>query len=278
MPVPADPVEAIANEIIAQGGGQIDPLKLQKLLYYVQVYSVVLHGELAHTAKTEAWRNGPVIREIWDLFKYYYQNSITAGASRRRPQNPRNLRIIALVMAAFGPLSGAELSLQTHQERPWDEAYQPSKNMEITMQALLDGYIRVGDSVQALPKGVSISPDLRQKLEALKPGRDNEDLIAEVADENYTLLTQLVQQNHAATLPTSVLAAMVRGVALDWTADPVAARAALLVSLDRPQRMVQYEAMEGLDEMWREGEEGLAEEVANHPVIVQRPTWVGGHV
>jgi len=273
MPVPADSVEAIANEIIAQAGGQVDALKLQKLLYYVQVYSVVLHGELAYTAKIEAWRNGPVIREVWEMFKHYSQKPITVGASRSRPRNPVSLQIIALVMAAFGLASGVTLSDQTHQETPWYEAYIQARNVEITMQAIQHGYVRVGENVQALPQGVSISLALREKLEALKPGRDNEGLIAEVADENYNLLTYLVQQNHAATLPESVLAAMVRGVALEWTTDPAAARAALLISLDRPERTVQYEAMEGLDEMWREGESGLVEEVALHHVAIQRPSW-----
>src|SRR5580704_12809669 len=45
------------------------PLRLQKLLYYVQGWSLALRGRPAFDDEIEAWTLGPVVPEIYRQFK-----------------------------------------------------------------------------------------------------------------------------------------------------------------------------------------------------------------
>ena len=47
----------------------ITPLKLQKLLYYCQAYSLGLYGEILFSNIIEAWEHGPVVPEIYNKYK-----------------------------------------------------------------------------------------------------------------------------------------------------------------------------------------------------------------
>lgn len=51
-------------------GVTINPLKLQKLLYYVQAWHISkFNKEILFDTLPEAWVNGPVYREVYDNFK-----------------------------------------------------------------------------------------------------------------------------------------------------------------------------------------------------------------
>jgi len=266
-------IRAVANEILALGGGEVDPLKLQKLLYYVQVYSVILHDEPVFSAQIQAWKDGPVNRDIWDLYKRFSRGPITDSPGTLRPKHGRTLTVIALVMLTFGNLSGSDLSGLTHKERPWVEAFAQGQNTEITMNLIKSGYVQIGNKVHALPTTQETIPtEIQQLLDRLRPDRDNEETVLEIADQNYSLLTDLVL-THAESVDYRIMADLVRGIAAEWPLHPEAAERALLTSLDRPEAMIQREALRGLDEMWREGHHELAPLVAHQALAVPKPRW-----
>ena len=55
---------------LQQLGVSISPLKLQKLLYYIQAWHMVYFDKQSlFDEEPEAWVNGPVYRQIYDEFK-----------------------------------------------------------------------------------------------------------------------------------------------------------------------------------------------------------------
>ena len=69
-----------AAAYIVEKTGEMTTLKLQKLVYYAQAWSLVWDERPLFDEKIEAWSNGPVAR---DLFEYnrgkYLVSAIEAG-------------------------------------------------------------------------------------------------------------------------------------------------------------------------------------------------------
>ena len=58
--------EAVANQILTRAGAAgLDPMKLLKLTYLAQGWSLGLYAEPMIWNDVEAWRYGPVFREIY---------------------------------------------------------------------------------------------------------------------------------------------------------------------------------------------------------------------
>lgn len=93
---------AVANEIIAAHGadGQIDPLKLQKLLYFANGWWLAFHEEPLIVEAPQVWRYGPVFRSIYHAFSRFGRNPVTeplpatpfGGAPPRVPPEHREVR------------------------------------------------------------------------------------------------------------------------------------------------------------------------------------------
>lgn len=96
-------------------------MKLQKIVYYAQVESLVHYSKPLFNEKIHAWRGGPVVRELFDKHKgYKYLNNILLG-------NSANLSIeqkacVSWAIEKYGNLDGDTLSHLTHIEAPWREA------------------------------------------------------------------------------------------------------------------------------------------------------------
>jgi len=48
-------------------------MKLQKLVYYCQVWSIVWDGKSLYKENIEAWINGHVVRELYEKHKGMYE-------------------------------------------------------------------------------------------------------------------------------------------------------------------------------------------------------------
>ncbi len=119
-------------------------MKLQKLVYYCQAWSVVWDEKPMFAEKIEAWASGPVVRELYDEHKGMFQiPSLGKG-------NTDNLELeeketIDAVLQAYGNKSAQWLSDLTHMEKPWNEArkgFDPGDNCEdeITQASLAEYY------------------------------------------------------------------------------------------------------------------------------------------
>ncbi len=56
----------VARYILELQGGEVSTMKLQKLMYYSQAWSLVWDEKPLFDAHIEAWANGPVIRELFE--------------------------------------------------------------------------------------------------------------------------------------------------------------------------------------------------------------------
>ena len=105
-------------EFILQQKGPVSPLKLQKLVYYAQAWSLALDGEPIFEESIEAWKNGPVVRNLLENTRNQYSvNSINSGNPSQIDDDLRDT--ITAVIVYYGEKSGEMLQNLTHHEDPW---------------------------------------------------------------------------------------------------------------------------------------------------------------
>ena len=116
----------VARELLDLSADGLSQLQLQKLVYFAHGGYMIDHDKdgLVYD-KVEAWKYGPVFRDLWDKIKYYGNEKFTKinVKSADRPDKEQ-LEFIQEVFDVFGDLSGIQLSAMTHQEdSPWHETY-----------------------------------------------------------------------------------------------------------------------------------------------------------
>lgn len=130
---------------ILRGYGPMTTMKLQKLAYYSQAYSLT-HGSLLFHEDFQAWMGGPVCPELYARHRGKFvvrDGDIPAEVAQLPNRSQRSL--IDTVCAQLAPLSGNQLSERTHREDPWRdmreglERTQPG-NRTITKERIRDYY------------------------------------------------------------------------------------------------------------------------------------------
>lgn len=135
-------VHQVTDHIIiklAEAKLSLSPLKLQKLLYYVQAWSLAVRREKVFPNKFQAWIHGPVCREVFDRFKdthMLYDNISPANDMRESAAalSEDTRAHVDEVLAAYGELTGIQLENMTHDELPWQKAregYAPAARCEV---------------------------------------------------------------------------------------------------------------------------------------------------
>ena len=125
----------------------VTPLKLQKLLYYVQGYSLALTGKPAFPDKIEAWKYGPVVDSVYQEYKKYNRGIIPYEEISNEEIYDETLReIVRLVLLDRNCYSGEVLARATHKEAPWRNSYRGSyggvyMNDEISERAIKDYFV-----------------------------------------------------------------------------------------------------------------------------------------
>lgn len=134
----------------------ISNLKLQKLLYFVQAYFLMMTGEPCFEEKIEAWNFGPVVPKAYQEFKEYGSGEIPEIKSymvvnRKTVDGETKIHItrekfdkkcikesdgkyIEDVVDKFADYSALDLVRITHNQDPWKEAYSAYQNNEITIE------------------------------------------------------------------------------------------------------------------------------------------------
>jgi len=125
-------------------------LRLQKLLYYVQAWSLVMRKKAMFPEKIQAWVHGPVVREAYKRFASKGDAPIlpedigSAEFSLARAEKG----FIASVWESYKGYSASKLREMTHQEDPWINArkgYGPADACaeEITVDAIREYFADV---------------------------------------------------------------------------------------------------------------------------------------
>lgn len=107
---------------ILERKGEMSTMKLQKLCYYAQVWSLVWDDAPLFDEDFEAWVNGPVCPELF----YAYQGRFSVSPGEMKGNSAAltdaQKETINLVLGHYGDKNAQWLSQLTHMESPWQEA------------------------------------------------------------------------------------------------------------------------------------------------------------
>lgn len=103
-------------------GDTISNLKLQKLVYYAQAWSLALRGAPAFGDRVEAWVHGPVIRGLYEAFEEYNALAIPLPVTGWPILEREEAELLMDVWGRYGDLSARQLEHLVHREAPWVDA------------------------------------------------------------------------------------------------------------------------------------------------------------
>jgi uncharacterized phage-associated protein len=130
---------------ILQQQGQMTAMKLQKLVYYSQAWSLVWDERPLFANRIEAWANGPVAPDLYNAHRGKF--GLAPGELGGNPDalESSERETIDAVLSFYGPKTAQYLSELTHAELPWLEArggIMPGErcSAEITQAAMAEYY------------------------------------------------------------------------------------------------------------------------------------------
>lgn len=105
-------------QIDREAGDSITHLKLQKLIYYAQAWSLALLNTELFEEEIEAWAHGPVAPSVYHRFK-----GCGWDALELPDQCPEiadiHIELLNDVLGVYGECTAKHLEQLTHQEEPW---------------------------------------------------------------------------------------------------------------------------------------------------------------
>lgn len=125
--------------------GSVPVMKLHKLLYYCQAWSLVWDEEPLFEERIEAWINGPVVKALYEIHKGKFKIAAADMPGNPEALNDEQRETVEAVLAYYGDKPSQWLSDLTHLEAPWREARKgmdPRErgDREITWAALAEYY------------------------------------------------------------------------------------------------------------------------------------------
>lgn len=129
----AEKKEHYSSEELFEG---ISDLKLQKLLYYAQGIFLSMTGNKLFSNKIYAWDHGPVVKEVYDIYKKYGSSYITDINNEKNDKIVNSIenqveisKVLNIVYDNFAIYTAWQLRNMTHQVgSPW---YNTPRNKEI---------------------------------------------------------------------------------------------------------------------------------------------------
>ena len=122
-------------------------VKLHKLLYYCQGHHAAHSDGPLFPERVSAWDHGPVVGQFWWAEKDGAPAAPAAGSS---PLDQSALNTIGYVVSRYGRMTGHDLEVLSHHERPWqlaDAGRPPRESVPIDL-AVMAEYFR-GDGAES---------------------------------------------------------------------------------------------------------------------------------
>ena len=114
-------VKDVSKIVIQKSAEPISNLKLQKLLYYVQGWSLALYDRLAFHEEIQAWVHGPVVPAAFYEYKHYRWNPIEVPTEVVAISEGESSHV-ADVLSVYGKFTATQLERISHEESPWRDA------------------------------------------------------------------------------------------------------------------------------------------------------------
>lgn len=117
----------IANYFIEKSDYTITPMKVLKLVYIAHGWCLAITDSPLIDEPVEAWRYGPVIRNLYDGFKRYGNQPITELAQYLYEEeniSQECSKLLDKIWGIYGDYTGVQLSNLTHKKgTPWDKIW-----------------------------------------------------------------------------------------------------------------------------------------------------------
>lgn len=127
--------------------GVMSAMKLQKLCYYAQAWSLVWDDKPLFEEEIQAWANGPVCPALYDVHRGRFDVGPDLLEGRGNPDvlNDEQQATVDAVLGYYGGKPSTWLSELTHSEAPWVDAradLTPGMrgNTPITLAAMAEYY------------------------------------------------------------------------------------------------------------------------------------------
>jgi uncharacterized phage-associated protein len=123
MPTAIDVARWIVHHTWDDLGAPVDPMTLEKLIYYAQCFNLVLHDRPLFSDEILAWQKGPVVAAVYTQYSVYAWNKIAPEDEGDPPKlMPATADFLKQVVSFFGRYTATQLSEATHEEEPWRES------------------------------------------------------------------------------------------------------------------------------------------------------------
>ena len=159
----------------------ISNLKIQKLCYYAQGFSLVVLGKALFFEDIERWDHGPVIPSLWRTYNPNGPNPIPIPERPLRSDlyDLPTTGLLERVNQLYGRYSAWELRNKTHAESPWintrDHCPMTHQSLRNHFETLSSQFEAAGapdpESLRHLPENPQVMKDLKRGVEAFKSGR-----------------------------------------------------------------------------------------------------------
>ncbi|WP_309571650.1 type II toxin-antitoxin system antitoxin SocA domain-containing protein [Deinococcus sp.] len=124
--------EVVANTLLALAraeGRALTQMQMHKLVFIAHGFTLALLGRPLMYNTVHAWKNGPVVRKLWQHWgergtKPIDTNLPVAAGEPDLDADPEVLEVIRSVWNAYGSMDGVELSRLSHTRgSPWAQVY-----------------------------------------------------------------------------------------------------------------------------------------------------------
>ena len=136
----------VANTLITLADREFDRddavrlthLMVQKLLYFVQGWSLVDLGKPLFPETIEAWKLGPVVPAVYAQLKHHGREPIIPAGNTETTLATDDLELIVAVWDRYKGYSASGLITLTHAETPWMRSYLETERTGVTQVITLD--------------------------------------------------------------------------------------------------------------------------------------------
>jgi uncharacterized phage-associated protein len=137
--------------ISRENRSEMTNLKLQKLLYYAQAWYLAIYEEVLFDEPIEAWVHGPVVPEIFRMYRHLKWSAIPGTGTPAEPDDVAEH--LQEVWNIYGGFNATKLERLTHNEDPWKKARRglasdvPSRNV-ISTRSMKEYYSSLLENAQ----------------------------------------------------------------------------------------------------------------------------------
>jgi len=136
----------VANYFLMKGedaGDLISNLKLQKLAYYAQGFSLALLGKPLFGEQVEAWMHGPVVPELYHKYKEQGNQGLVASESVDLGKfSADEQELLDEVFKVYGQFSAWKLRNMSHEELPWQSTYVEGESSKAIPHEVMNDFFK----------------------------------------------------------------------------------------------------------------------------------------